>query len=210
MRKAGRCGILHRVWSEPGLESVRRALSTAALPESSEPARRAAVAALLRETERGLEVLLIRRAHRENDPWSGHVALPGGHSHEGDADLLATAIRETSEEVGVNLALGAELLGRLSDLSPMTGANLCVRPFCFALRAPVELELSDEVEAVFWAPLGPLALGRCDTRHELERGGMTLSFPAWLVDGHVVWGMTYRLLSELLQRIQSAPPGPTR
>ncbi len=202
MPRAGRCGILRRVWSEPGLENVRLALSTAAAPADAEPARRAAVAALLRESERGLEVLLIRRARRTDDPWSGHVALPGGHRHDGDADLVATAIRETHEEVGIDLERSGELLGRLSDVSPATGAPLSVRPFCFALKGPFEPRLNDEVEAVFWAALAPLALGQCDSRHQLQRGGTSLSFPAWLVDGHVVWGMTYRLLSELLQLIR--------
>ncbi|HEU4700285.1 MAG TPA: NUDIX domain-containing protein, partial [Gemmatimonadales bacterium] len=48
-------------------------------------------------------MLLIRRAERAGDPWSGHMALPGGRHSRGDADLAATAMRETAEEVGVRL-----------------------------------------------------------------------------------------------------------
>jgi 8-oxo-dGTP pyrophosphatase MutT (NUDIX family) len=166
--------------------------------------RHAAVAALLRESEHDLEVLLIQRASRAGDPWSGHIALPGGHAQPTDSDLLATALRETHEEIGVDLARGAELLGRLSDLQPASGGALNVRPYCFAVGEGVTLRLSDEVERAFWAPLGPLALGQCDATHDFNRDGTAVSFPAWKIDGQVVWGMTYRALCELLRRIAQA------
>src|SRR3989442_10873051 len=84
----------------------------------------------------GLEALFIRRAQRADDPWSGQVALPGGRRDAGDADLFATAVRETREETGIDLA-GAERLGRLDDLYPRTPTlpPVVVRPFVFALVA---------------------------------------------------------------------------
>jgi hypothetical protein len=109
------------------------------------------------------------------------------------------------EEVGVDLEQNAELLGQLGEQSPMTGMALTVTPFYFALRDPVSLSLSREVEEAFWTPLGPIVQGERDALYRLERGGASLSFPAWQVGTALVWGLTYRLLSELLQRIHRGP-----
>ena len=111
------------------LGRVKSALAQA--PRELEQPRRAAVALVLAPSSTGdatLSLLLVRRSEREGDPWSGHMALPGGHAHPEDADLLHTARRETLEEVGVDL-LGAELLGRLDDVSPMRSSDMTVRPF---------------------------------------------------------------------------------
>jgi 8-oxo-dGTP pyrophosphatase MutT (NUDIX family) len=195
------------VWP-PSPETLKTLLELPGLDGRREGARQAAVAGVLRQAGEDLEVLMIRRAVFPGDPWSGHVALPGGHAHAGDLSLLATAQRETREEVGIDLERSAELLGRLGEQSPMTGMALTVTPFFFALRDAVSLELSREVEEAFWVPLGPIAQGVRDSTYRLERGGASLSFPAWQVGRHEVWGLTYRLLSELLQRIRAAGSAP--
>ncbi|HEV8382740.1 MAG TPA: CoA pyrophosphatase, partial [Gemmatimonadales bacterium] len=74
----------------------------------------AAVAVILHESDDGLEALFIHRAVRVGDTWSGQIAFPGGRREPSDHDLLATAIRETLEEVGVDLSR-AERLGVLDD-----------------------------------------------------------------------------------------------
>ncbi len=183
-----------------------------ACPDPSEPrvgeGRRAAVAVVLRETDVDLEVLLIQRAIREGDPWSGHIALPGGHRDSSDPSLLFTAVRETREEVGIDLDQAGTLLGRLADLRPVSGLALEVSPFCFALKQATELCYGPEVVSSFWAPLGALARGEHDATYRFERQGNELIFPAWNVEGRVIWGMTYRLLLDLLGRISAGPPTP--
>src|SRR4051794_37638584 len=80
--------------------------------------RQATVALLLRECDRrGLELLVIRRAENEYDPWSGHMALPGGGYEPGDSSVYGTARRETLEEIGIDLDEG-QFLGRLDDVGP--------------------------------------------------------------------------------------------
>jgi 8-oxo-dGTP pyrophosphatase MutT (NUDIX family) len=147
-------------------------------------------------------VLLVRRAEREGDPWSGHMALPGGHEHESDRDLLDTARRETLEEVGVDLMQG-ELLGRLDDVNPMRSLELLVRPFVFWTTAPPALTLSEEVAEALWVPLDALAEGSLRSTREVEVRGTRLTVPAFVVGERVVWGMTYHLLEQFLARVSA-------
>src|SRR5689334_10241192 len=90
-----------------------------------EPGSRAAVAMVLAPEEDDLRVLMIKRAEHPHDPWSGHMALPGGRHDLGDGDLAETAIRETAEEVGIDLAAHGQLINRLDDLQATArGRNL--------------------------------------------------------------------------------------
>jgi len=188
------------------IRDVRRAMGTVRPVDIRDRTRRAAVSAILREAGSDLEVLLIRRATREGDPWSGHMALPGGYSAPADADLLRTATREAREEVGLDLDLSGEYIGRLDDLEPARRFDISVRPFVFAISSPTRLELSSEVEEAFWVPLLPLASGARSASFEFSHEGQTLELPAWDIEGRVVWGLTYRVLELLLERLTAAQP----
>ncbi len=173
--------------------------------------RPAAVALILRDASHGAEILLIQRAQRDGDPWSGHISFPGGRWSQEDSDLEATACRETLEEVGLDLSACARRLGALDDLPAIGNAQrqgFFVRPLVFALEAPVEPHTSDEASALLWAPLSELASGARRTIHRWHRpDGRSLDLPAFGVGGHVVWGMTFRMLEALLRTLQS-PPSP--
>lgn len=163
------------------------------------PESHAAVACILRNPE-ALEVLLIRRTEVPGDPWSGHMAFPGGRMEPGDPDLLATAVRETREEVGIDLETSAELLGHLDDLQAMAKGqpvDLIIRPFVFWLDHPSLLTPNDEVAEALWSPLDPLVQGKADTTRPYPFRGQTLDLPAYAVGPHIVWGLTYRMLRSL-------------
>jgi 8-oxo-dGTP pyrophosphatase MutT (NUDIX family) len=185
------------------LGRVRSALAQAPSRELVQP-RRAAVALVLAPGEGalgpGVSVLLVRRSEREGDPWSGHMALPGGHAQPEDTDLLHTARRETLEEVGIDLD-GAELLGQLDDVSPMRSSDMAVRPFVFWAGAPHSITLSAEVAEVLWVPLDALASDALRTTREVELRGSTLRVPAYVIDERVVWGMTFHLLERFLAQV---------
>jgi len=164
---------------------------------------RAAVAAILRERVGGPEVLLIRRAERAGDPWSGHMAFPGGRASEDDPDLLATAIRETREEVGLDLE-GSDVLGRLDDLPAVARGKrtgLVIAPYVFAIEKEPSLALNYEVAEAVWTPLEPLVSGASATTFAYAWEGQTLSLPALRVGAHVVWGLTYQMLRMLFDAI---------
>ncbi|WP_437774274.1 NUDIX hydrolase [Sorangium sp. So ce1097] len=175
--------------------------------------RQAAVAAILRAPGAALdaagdgdpaeaELLLIRRAEHPRDPWSGHMALPGGRRDPVDERLLDTAIRETREEVGIDLAAHGTLLARLPDLPAVARGRrvgLVISPFVFALRSTPDLTLSHEVAEALWTPLGPLARGERASTYAYTHEGNIVDLPCLRVDERVVWGLTYRMLEQLFE-----------
>lgn len=169
-------------------------------PPTCAPAR-AAVAAILRFDRDAPDVLLMKRATRPGDRWSGQVSLPGGREEPVDADLVATAIRETREEVGLDLARRGRLLGGLPPTRAIArGAvlPLAIVPFVFELVEPAPLALNAEAAAAFWLPLDRAVAGELDATHRYRLGPVEREFPCWRYEGHDVWGLTYRMLRDLL------------
>lgn len=163
----------------------------------TEGRRHAAVSVLLHEEPAGPRVLLMKRAERAGDPWSGHISLPGGRYEPFDPDLLATAIRETREELGIELS-GARLLGQLPALHPHTSGlpAIEVTPFVFATEAAVEPHCGPEALSAFWLPLETAASGALDGSYTYP--GTEMTFPSWTYEGHVIWGLTWRILGDVL------------
>jgi 8-oxo-dGTP pyrophosphatase MutT (NUDIX family) len=163
----------------------------------------AAVAVILREGTLGSEVLLIERAIREGDPWSGHMAFPGGRREPDDDSTRMVAHRETFEEVGLELD-GAEYLGRLDDPmgNPRVRSKLVISAHAFHIEAPPRFVLDPaEVQNVLWFPLAGLHDESRWVEHEIPELP-EMRFPGVVVgdsNRHVVWGLTYRFLDRLLE-----------
>lgn len=178
---------------------ARLAAFRPAAPETGPGTRHAAVAAVLRPGPRDTEVLLIRRAERPGDPWSGHMAFPGGHRDPGDPHLMHTAKRETAEEVGLRLPDGA-VLGALEPIRANPRGrpiDMLVTPYVFAVEATGPLRPNHEVAGTVWAPLGAFVRGEDLTEVEWRPEGRTLRLPGYRTPEGVVWGMTYRMLHGL-------------
>jgi ADP-ribose pyrophosphatase len=148
-------------------------------------------------------LLLIRRAERVGDPWSGHMALPGGRQGPAEPDLLTTAVRETAEEVGLALQPG-DLLGTLDDVVPRTPVlpPIAVRPYAFGLTHRPALSLNPEVAAAHWVPLDLLLQPQTYASIRLDIRGESREFQVYRVDDSVVWGMTERIVSSLLLHLR--------
>jgi 8-oxo-dGTP pyrophosphatase MutT (NUDIX family) len=148
-------------------------------------------------------ILLIRRADRLDDPWSGHMALPGGRRESGDLDLLTTAIRETSEEVGFVLLL-EDLAGSLDDVVPRTPLlpPIAVRPFVFTLASRPQFVLNPEVADARWVQLDRLLHPESRRRAQVEVQGSPREVVAFHLEDAVVWGMTERILSDLAKLLR--------
>lgn len=170
--------------------------------ESKEEATHAAVSLVLRQRPE-FDLLLIKRAHSDSDPWSGHIALPGGKQDATDANMLHTAVRETSEETGLQLDSKLHHLGGLEIAGPFTQRvpKLTVHPFVFAVPADAEAWVnSAEVETVLWVPISLLRAPESRGTTRIMLPGGPEAFPCFKVYGEIVWGLTFRILSDFLVR----------
>jgi 8-oxo-dGTP pyrophosphatase MutT (NUDIX family) len=175
-------------------------------PAPVDATTRAAVAMLLQPQDHDLHLLFIHRAHHPQDPWSGHMAFPGGRKDPEDADLRITIHRETKEEVGIDLDLHGEYLGRMAELQAMARGrpiSMVVAPFVY-LVSPEATANPDpvEVQDTIWVPLG--FMQRDGVESIVSRpmpDGTTIEVPALVYGGKTIWGLTYRMLQEFLELI---------
>jgi 8-oxo-dGTP pyrophosphatase MutT (NUDIX family) len=161
----------------------------------------AAVAAVVRDGDSSPEILLIERAARQGDPWSGHMAFPGGRIEAEDLHPRAGAVRETLEEVGVDLS-AAEVLGRLDDMEGHHAAapRMVISAFVFHLPDNQPLAPNYEVREAFWFPLPDLLDPDRHVDYEMRRFELA-NMPGLLVghpERHIVWGLTYKFIERLL------------
>jgi 8-oxo-dGTP pyrophosphatase MutT (NUDIX family) len=195
-----------------GWQDIRAALQSRPPQRVTEPVTaRAAVAVVLRERAGAIEILFIRRADHPADPWSGQMAFPGGRTEPGDADLRATALRETREETGLDLVEEAEHLGELDEvraMARMRPLDLAISPFVFRLRGAASPAPSAEVRSVHWLALdellGPSRRSTMDYQHQ----GDTLQFPCLRIEELVIWGLTYRMFMSFQERFRPASRDP--
>jgi 8-oxo-dGTP pyrophosphatase MutT (NUDIX family) len=197
--------------SMPSLEAIRRALAAyeaRALPVDGR--RQAAVSLVLRGEPERPEVLFIERARHPADPWSGHMAFPGGRMDPGDVDARAAAERETLEEVGLSLD-GSLPLGRLDDLEGHhagRAVGMVISAWVYHVAEPGALVTNHEVEEALWVPLDFIV----DPERHLEFAHPDLAgrrFRGIVVgrpDRHVVWGLTYRFLDDFFQILDQPLP----
>lgn len=158
--------------------------------------RFAAVSIVVRDGQ-SPSVLLIRRAERSDDPWSGQVAFPGGKMQSSDKTVRDTAIRETLEEVGIDLGEVAEFLGYAPVTATHTG-TMDVVPSVFILKEGVEIRPNEEVASYRWVDLEDLLAPKAQSTHEFNYEGKSVELPAYAVGDYVVWGLTHRILSSVL------------
>ena len=193
---------LKRTLANPVIVRLMSALDKRAPVEAILEAgeREAAVLALVRMNGERAELLFIKRAVYGGDPWSGHIAFPGGRRDAADASLAQTALRETWEELSLDVAEVGALIGRVDDLAPRTPAlpPIIIRPFIGVVPADVVLAPNAEVADTFWVSIDELLEESTRMQHQFERNGETVSFPAFRIRDHVIWGLTERIVTQLL------------
>lgn len=165
------------------------------------PGHREAAVALLVRPRASLEVLLIRRAELHGDPWSGHVALPGGRRSADDADLLETAYRETLEEVSIPVHRVGTFIGALDEVAPSSPRlpPILVAPFVLAVPPDTDaIPDPREVQAAFWVPLDALRDRSAASEILIDGDGGPVSFPSVTYEDYIIWGLTYRILQQFL------------
>jgi 8-oxo-dGTP pyrophosphatase MutT (NUDIX family) len=163
---------------------------------------RSAVALIMRETSTGIETLMIKRSEREGDPWSGHMAFPGGRAEKIDKNSLHTATRETREEIGFDTDEHAQCLGRLSDISVPTFRGrkaMVITPYLFSVDNLPELTINYEVAEVIWVPLQYLADTNNRGTMEWKIKNIPLTLPCYDYQQYRIWGLSLMMLDELIK-----------
>ena len=194
----------------PSFQEVIDRLSIVASPAEPLPSKRAAVAISLRLGVSGPEMLMIQRAVREGDPWSGHMGFPGGRKDASDATDVACAKRETLEEIGFDLDTYGELICQLSDVNTGWRADrpeMLVAPFIFRVDSTPDFELNHEVDDTIWVPLSFLLDDANRSRHQWDWRGEVLESDAFTYDNRLIWGLSLMMIDELLEIIGSRAAG---
>jgi 8-oxo-dGTP pyrophosphatase MutT (NUDIX family) len=163
--------------------------------------RRASVAIILRPSPNGFEILLVKRAKRADDPWSGQIAFPGGYQKEGDANPLSTAIREAKEEVGIDLR-NSKVLGSLDETKPFT-RPLIVTPFVILLEGEVSVKPGDEIERAFWVNLNFFTDENYIPNARVHVRGNDIVVSAYVFKENIIWGLTERMITKFRRSLNS-------
>lgn len=180
---------------------------TARVEEEVPATRKAAVAVILRGGGEGIELLFIRRAEHPRDPWSGQMGLPGGRIDPGDDSPLAAALRETREEIALDLEAVGRPLGRLSEVRthlPLGSVPHSVVPFAFAVEGDPPLRTNEEVQEALWVPFPFLLDRRNRSAFTWVRKGLPLPMPCYTFQGRVIWGLTLKIVDELIEVAEGA------
>ncbi|HJU64479.1 MAG TPA: CoA pyrophosphatase [Gemmatimonadaceae bacterium] len=197
---------LDRLAQHPAIAPLVRAMAgrAPALVDLDDASRRAAVALLVRLDESREQptpqLLMIKRATFEGDPWSGHVALPGGRREPADPTLERTVIRETWEETAIDLERDGRLLGCLDELAPRTPVlpPIIITPFVGLVRFDVDIVASPEVAEWFWVDVAALRDPDVSREVVLELATGPRAVMSFQHGAHTIWGLTERILRQFL------------
>ncbi|GAA3911701.1 CoA pyrophosphatase [Litoribacillus peritrichatus] len=177
------------------------------------PANQASVAIIFRETaSHKLEVLMIQRSVNEQDPWSGHMAFPGGKKSTRDQNSLTTAIRETTEETGIQLSKH-QCLGRLSDVLTRTHSRkklMKIKPWVFFIAAndpmKTNIRLNHEAEQYYWLPCSLFTQHNRTHFHwpliAIGQFKYSIRLPSYVFKKNKIWGLSLMMIDELCHIIQ--------
>ena len=207
VERSGGVDGLTALLANPAIQKLRAALESrrAVTVAAEEGVRRAAVALIFRAGERGSpELLFIKRAEYPGDPWSGQIAFPGGREEANDTSLAETAIRETREETGIDLVRDGQIIGTLDDLRLRTVRlpAVLVRPYVVLLDHAAPLALSAEIALAFWIPFGSLTHTESWREDTVFARGIQINARVFRHQDHVIWGMTERILAQLMALLE--------
>lgn len=152
----------------------------------------AAVVILLRSNDKNIEVLLVKRAIKITDPWSGQIALPGGKRNSNDENLKNTAMRETLEETGIDLRIYCRFLGTMKSFRSVQKPEMKIVPFVFFQEKNQKIKLNDELVEYFWISLKDIQMNEDVIEFQSKE------YPAFNIHQNKIWGLTFRILQKLL------------
>ena len=197
------------VQSVDDIRAILESYAPRELPRS-EAVKIAAVAAIAHGSSDGVSFLFIHRAEDPRDPWSGHMAFPGGRADDRDADAHAAAVRETREEVSLDLDADGRYLGRLSDVAAVGRGrplSLIIEPYVFSVEERPVLVPNHEVAEIVWVPLDFLLDRSNRSTMSWRHGEVSVQLPCYHFRGHVIWGLTFGMVDEIVTLLEGGSGG---
>jgi 8-oxo-dGTP pyrophosphatase MutT (NUDIX family) len=164
----------------------------------------AAVVVLLKTKGQDFQVLFVKRAEKSTDPWSGQTALPGGKRNPEDRNMNETVVRETVEETGINILEGYRFLGAMEPLRATQKPEMKILPFVVLQEKEQTIKLNEELTEYFWTPLKELVHNKGSVKFSFRE------FPAYIIENNVIWGLTYRIVHNLLSLLSTIEKGKPR
>jgi 8-oxo-dGTP pyrophosphatase MutT (NUDIX family) len=153
---------------------------------------KAAVAVIFKETDRGMELLLVKRAEVLGDPWSGDMAFPGGKRIPIDQDMLQTVVREVKEETNISLNTNV-FLGSMDIVFSIVRPEYDILPMVFLQTTEPQIKINEELTSFLWVSFDDLEDSR--SRAIVKN----LDVPVFNVGREMVWGLTYRIIDKILE-----------
>ncbi len=163
------------------------------------PLKRPAVVAIIIKNTHPFSVCFMERTKRKGDPWSGHVSLPGGKISEDDETLVDGVIRETREEIGIELNKKFMIgnLGAIEVPNNLSGKSFHIIPFIFLVSDFIAnsafIASKREVENFFWVPI-ELIFNEKGLTTIQKAGIKQKNYPAIKFEQYFIWGLTLRVL----------------
>jgi len=182
------------------MSSPERRFQMQNLPDPFEP-RKSSVLILLYMQDLELMTLMIQRP-KYDGVHSGQIAFPGGKMEDTDSDLIATALRETEEEIGIQAA-DIEVIGQLTELY-IHPSNFLVQPVVGWLNTIPETKADPaEVETVLTMPVFTFMQEAARQEKEVEVRDFRFKVPCYVVSDHIIWGATAMIMTEFLEVMKS-------
>jgi 8-oxo-dGTP pyrophosphatase MutT (NUDIX family) len=175
------------------MSDIISTLSEVLNPLTQEQDATAAVTLLLHPVGSGFEILFVKRVKSPADPWSGQIALPGGKRDAHDKTLKDTAVREALEETDINLGKNGYFLGVLDVVRSVQMPEVRILPFVVFMEERPNITLNTkELERYFWILLDGLIQNKGTVNFRFGE------FPAYIVDGNIIWGLTYAIIEQII------------
>ena len=164
----------------------------------------AAVVVLLKTNGHDFQVLFVTRAEKSTDPWSGQTALPGGKRNPEDRNMKETVVRETVEEAGINILEGYRFLGAMEPLRSTQKPEMKILPFVVLQENEQTIKLNEELTEYFWIHLKELVQNKRSIKFSFGE------YPAYIIEKNIIWGLTYKIVHNLLSLLSSIEKGKPR
>ena len=177
------------------LDSIKQKLKQINLIEATQYKKAGVLILLLKENEDDEYKIVFTKRSTQLKTHSGEVSFPGGKWEETDNDLYETALRESNEEINLNID-NVTKLGHLNFL--LSRHKIEVNPYVGYLNKLQDFKGNFEIDEIFIVPISFLTNSKNVTYKEFNRKDLKVYIPSWVYNGNRIWGLTAMITADFL------------